>query len=93
MLFFDCSEDQYAWTKPAGEIYLNQISPYITTSCQYTTGRNFRSFWLFDVELPVLTYEILTLVIPYGQEIYENDIDKNKRLYKNILSQKEKTLK
>ncbi len=86
ILYFDCSKDQYAWTKPAGEIYLNQVSPYITTSCQYTTGRNFRSFWLFDVKLPVLTYEILTLVIPYGQPIYEKDFNENERLYKKYIN-------
>ena len=86
IVYVDCSEDQYAWTEVAGDIYLKQVSPYITTSCQYSTGRNFRSFWLFDVELPVLTYELLMMIIPYGHSVYEKDLNENERLYKKYIN-------
>jgi len=81
----DCSNDQYAWTEIAGDIYLNQLEGYFPVYSHYNSQRNFRKFWLFDVQLPILKYEVLVLIVPYGNPIYEKDFNENKRFYKKYI--------
>jgi hypothetical protein len=82
----DCSNDKYAWTKVAEEIYLDQLEGYFPVHSHYNSQRNFRKFWLFDVQLPVLKYEILVLIVPYGNSLYEKDFNENERLYKKYIN-------
>tara|TARA_Y100001968_G_scaffold332692_1_gene391843 strand:- start:503 stop:1054 length:552 start_codon:yes stop_codon:yes gene_type:complete len=90
----DCSSDQYAWSEVAADIYLNQLEGYFPVYSHYNSQRNFRKFWLFDVQLPILKYEILVLMVPYGHPIYEKDFSENKRLYKkHIVSGYKQSLK
>jgi hypothetical protein len=82
----DCSNDKFAVTKVAEEIYLGQLQNYFPVYSHYCTQRNFRKFWLFDVQLPILKYEILVLIVPYGNSIYEKDYNENERFYKKYIN-------
>jgi len=85
LVYVDCSVNKNAWCEVAKDIYIDQIDIYFAGS-NYTEGRNVRKFWLFDMKLPILTYEMLVMIIPYGQPIYEKDFNENERFYKKYIN-------
>jgi hypothetical protein len=87
LIYVDCSVNKDAWCEVAADVYTNEVGMYFLGS-YYTAGRNVRKFWLVDVTLPIdlLTYEILVMIIPHGQPIYEKDFNENERFYKKYIN-------